>query len=177
MIIRQKYTSTRRIVLTGLMLALTLVFQMLRFFIPMPSQLSIFIIGTLVNATLLVTVVLLGLGSGTIICVAAPMVAFFQGHIAFPWMVPIIAIGNFTIILIYYLFHSKAKGTAVLLSSFTKFVFLLISTRWFIGLLEVPAKPAQVLSYAFSWPQLITALLGGIVSISVLRILEPIVKR
>ena len=49
---------------TGLILAVTLILQGLRLVIPIPPQVSMFVVGSLVNACLIVAVLLIGRRAG-----------------------------------------------------------------------------------------------------------------
>ena len=52
---------------TGLILAVTLILQGLRLVIPIPPQVSMFVVGSLVNACLIVAVLLIGRRAGLVV--------------------------------------------------------------------------------------------------------------
>lgn len=155
---------------TAILLALTLVFQMLRQFIPMSNILSIFIVGTLVNACLAVSAKMVGLWGGLIISIVAPIVAFLQGHLKFIWMIPVVAIGNAILVAAFALF--KSDYFALIIGALTKFVFLFLSVTLLLRYIKIPAAAAKLMSFSFSWPQLVTALLGGIIALAVWNLVK-----
>lgn len=71
--------KTLYITRTAVLLALTLVFQMLRIVIqPIVGPGHVFIVGSLVNLALIVAAGRIGLTAGIIISIATPIVAFFR---------------------------------------------------------------------------------------------------
>jgi hypothetical protein len=61
-----------------------------------------------------VSSVVVGMWGGIIISIIAPIIAFMQQHIAFVWMVPIVAAGNLVLVVILYGgFYQKNKWTAI----------------------------------------------------------------
>ena len=162
----------RFITRTALLLALTIVFQMMRPFIPLSPLGSNFIIGSLVNASLATASVMVGMWGGIIISVAAPVIAFMQQHIAFVWLVPIVAGGNAALVLLYGWWYRKNKWTGIALSSVVKFVLLFAMVKTAVSVLVVPPPAAAMLTLMFSWPQLVTAVIGGIIAVPVIERLK-----
>ncbi|MBA1335446.1 MAG: hypothetical protein HPY66_1071 [Firmicutes bacterium] len=162
----------RFITRTALLLALTVVFQMMRPFIPLSPLGSNFIIGSLVNASLATASVMVGMWGGIIISVAAPVIAFMQQHIAFVWLVPIVAGGNAALVLLYGWWYRKNKWTGIALSSVVKFVLLFAMVKTAVSVLVVPPPAAAMLTLMFSWPQLVTAVIGGIIAVPVIERLK-----
>jgi hypothetical protein len=163
--------SIRFITRTALMLAVTVVCQMLRPLITLPGLGSTLVIGSLVNTSLAVSSVVVGLWGGIIISIAAPIIAFMQQHIAFVWMIPIVAAGNAVLVILYGGFYKKNKWVAIGLSSLVKAVVLYFLVKTAIGIVMVPEPAAKTMSLMFSWPQFITAAAGGILASLILRIL------
>lgn len=157
---------------TALLLAVTVVCQMLRPFITLPGLGSTLVIGSLVNASLAVSSVVVGLWGGIIISIIAPIIAFMQQHIAFVWMVPIVAAGNLVLVVIYSRFYQKNKWMAIGLSSLIKAVALYLLVKAAINIVMAPEQAAKTLSLMFSWPQFITAVVGGVLASFVLKILS-----
>jgi len=177
-----KISSARFITTTAMLLALTIVFQMLRVIIPfiavplIPGIISLdqLLVGTLVNLCLIVAAATAGIWSGVIISVIAPLVAFAQGHVPLVWMVPFVMIGNALLVVFYGLLKNKSQVLGFVLGSVAKTAFLWIGIIFVgISLFHAPEKMVTVLSVAFSWSQLITAIIGGLISIPVLRALKP----
>ncbi len=86
-------------VMTAALLALTVVFQYIRF-LPIPADVSVYIIGTLVNLCMILAATLVSLWSGLMISVAAPLVALLQGYAQAP-MLPFLIAGNVVLALLY----------------------------------------------------------------------------
>ena len=163
--------SIRFLTRTALMLAVTVVCQMLRPLITLPGLGSTLVIGSLVNTSLAVSSVVVGLWGGIIISIAAPIIAFMQQHIAFVWMIPIVAAGNAVLVILYGGFYKKNKWVAIGLSSVVKAVVLYFLVKAAIGIVMVPEPAAKTMSLMFSWPQFITAAAGGILASLILKIL------
>lgn len=154
----------------GILLALTVVFQSLGRFIPLGPN-GNFIVGPLVNACLLIAAASVGIGAGAIIAVITPFTALLTGAAIPPLFIPFIAIGNFLIVLGFYLLMKKSKIAGVILGSVLKFGFLFASIRFFVNFAAVNPKKAVNLVAMFSIPQLITALMGGVIALIVIRAL------
>lgn len=163
--------NIRFVTRTALLLAVTVVCQMLRPLITLSGLGSTLVIGSLVNTSLAVSSVVVGLWGGIIISIAAPIIAFMQQHIAFVWMIPIVAAGNAVLVILYGGFYKKNKWVAIGLSSLVKAVVLYFLVKAAIGVVMVPEPAAKTMSLMFSWPQFITAAAGGILASLILKIL------
>jgi len=164
--------SIKFITRTALLLAVTVVFQMLRPLIPLQGVGSNLVVGSLVNTSLAASSVVVGLWGGIIISIVAPIIAFLQQHIAFVWMIPIVAAGNIVMVVLYGLFFKKNKWIAIGLSSVIKAAVLYLLVKAAINIVAVPEQAAKTLSLMFSWPQLVTAVIGGILASLVLKVLK-----
>ncbi len=129
------------------------------------------ITGPIVNAVLILTLLKFGLRNAVAIAMVPSLMALSGGllPIVLAPVVPFIMIGNMILILCvdwaYNNFKDKSKGYwfGVLLGAGLKFLFLFFSVNIISGLLiqqELSLKIAQMMS----WPQLYTALLGGIIA-------------
>lgn len=159
----------RFITRTALLLALTVMFQMLRPLLSLPPLASNFIIGSLVNASLAISSVMVGIWGGLVISVVAPIIAFLQQHIKFVWLVPIIAGGNAVLVLLYGWWYRKNRWVGIGLAALVKFVVLFALVKMAINTFVVPQAAAAMLSLMFSWPQVVTALIGGVLALPVLK--------
>ncbi|MFU0801308.1 MAG: ECF transporter S component [Xylanivirga thermophila] len=164
--------KTKKITYTAILLALTLVFQSLRNIIP--QGMDQYIIGSLVNACLIISAIIVGMGGGIAISVIAPLVALLQGEIAFPILVPFVAIGNSVIVIVVALLYDKNKYLALSLGTILKFLVLYIMIVYMAIPIITPKLPPEkakkvtsLLSLKFSWPQLVTAAIGSIIAISI----------
>lgn len=169
---------------TAVMLALTVLFQSLRLIIPMPGTLSQYIIGSLVNLALIVAVMTIDVKGGLTVAVLAPVIAFFQGHIPqiMPLMMVFVALGNATIVIAYALLYRDSfvsRVMALVIGAVTKFLVLYVLVVKFALPLIYPAVPEKVrmaMSINFSWPQLVTAAIGGVLALLVIPLLRRALK-
>jgi hypothetical protein len=105
---------------------------------------------------------------------------------AFPQIVFCIAIGNAVLVTIWHFIagFNKKQGIAnfalaTVIGALAKFGVLYLSIVQFVVpiLLKMPAPKAAMVSGAFSFPQLITALIGGALSILVVPVLSKALGR
>ena len=156
---RMLYTITR----TGLLLAATLLLQGIRLLLPIPPQVSMFLIGSLVNACLVLAVLKIGWKSGLIVACITPVFAWLEGMLPFlPFIIPV-AVGNSALVGAVYrlraytlwgLYGAAVCKTAVLYGSF----YLLF------GCVEFPPAVRHMILLSMSWPQLGTGVLGGTIA-------------
>jgi hypothetical protein len=166
---------------TAVLLALTVLFQSLRDLIPIPSQVSQFVVGSLVNLSLIISAVLVGIKGGLLISVAAPIIAYFQGQLPsiMPFMIVAVALGNAAIVIMVGLFYNKNKYAALVSGAVLKFITLYIVVIKIVLPFIYPNAPAQakaLLSVNFSWPQLVTALIGAFLSLIVIPMITKALK-
>ena len=161
----------KKIARTAILLALTAAIQAAgRYLTPFMGPANMFIVGTLVNACLLIAVYYAGIWGATVISFAVPFTALLTGApIPLPF-VPFIGVGNFLLVLFFYLLKEKIPG--IIVGAILKASFLFASVLLFIKIGGVPAKLAGVLYFLFSWPQVVTALLGGGVYLAARRVLK-----
>ena len=177
----KKITAVQFLTRTAMVLALAIVFQNLRALIGVSPQ-STLIIGSLVNLSLIVATGGIGIASGVIISLITPIVAMLQGQIPLPIFAPVIAIGNMSLVFVFYyarktrLFSKLSDIVGVVLAALVKW-----GAMYYFGIVfvlntiipEGQLKPAQVnmIAINFNIPQLVTALIGGVLGVIVLRIL------
>ncbi len=161
-----QYKSVQWWARTAILLALLLVIQMVGF--PQP------VTGPLVNFILLWTVSFNHVYSAILIGSISPWIAYARGILPPPLgpMIPFIILGNVVLVVVFHLFCSFKKGnrydwiftvSGVIVGAFLKFLVLSTAVRFFI---DVPPPIAQ----AMSFPQLLTALGGGVLFL----IVEPV---
>ncbi|MGE4282520.1 MAG: ECF transporter S component [Clostridia bacterium] len=158
---------------TAMLLALALVFQNLRIIIGVGLH-SQFIIGSLVNATLIIAAATVNLYAGLLIAVATPVVAFLQNQLPLPVLIPIVVLGNAAIIITYYLLRKSNQFAAVVAGALAKYAFFVVAFQASLRLFNIKI-PAKIVA-SFSWPQLVTALIGGIVAVIILKTLKNALK-
>lgn len=171
---KSKIFSTQFITRTGFFLALALVFQIgLR-------QFSQPVVGSLVNLVLIMSANIMGTLSGAIVGTFTPLIALLIGIMGFPPVVPFIIIGNFVYVFIFNILRRNlnikgAKIIAVIGAALVKYIILLVSVKYILGLF-VPNVPPKIIAM-FSLPQLYTALAGGLLAIIVISFLpKAIIK-
>jgi hypothetical protein len=182
MIERQTPTTSKTALVvarTGILLALTVVFQYVGRFIPLGPN-SNFIVGPLVNACLLVSAVAAGIWGGLTISVVAPLFAALTttAPVA-PFLLvfsPFIAAGNFVLVLIFYLIKNKSIWLGIITGAVLKFIILYGGLHIMLNLREVPGNLQNVLRFMFGWPQLVTALIGGGIAVIALKVLKKELK-
>lgn len=100
--------NIRKMVTTAILIALTIVFQLLRPVLGGSNIISTYIIGSLVNLALIVAACAVGLWSGVAVSVITPIIALWQGHATLP-MLPWVIAGNLVLVVIYALWALKDK--------------------------------------------------------------------
>ncbi len=171
---------------TAVMLALLVSLQALT------KPMGQIVTGSCVNAVLAVTTLVGGLASGITVAVISPIMAYLLGIAPQILTVPAIMVGN-TVFAVMLHFRADKTGksigkqvTAWLLAAVGKFAALylivvkvicgvLASTLMAAGTLKEPMLKA--LPATFSWPQLITALIGGAVALTIVPVLRKALKR
>ena len=158
---------------TAVLLALLLVLQ----FVTKP--LGQLVTGSCVNLVLTVAALCGGLWCAVVVAVVSPFFAFLLQIAPMPiLLVPGVACGNLVLVLVLYFAAYKLVGAetksllprylATVGAAAAKFVTLwLVMTKLLIPLAVPSPEKAAVMSATFTWPQLITALIGGLVGVSI----------
>lgn len=168
-------SSIRFIARTAILLALTIVFQTMGRAIPL-GQFNQFITGSLVNACLLIAAATTGIWGGTAVALLAPFGAILTGATMPLPFAPIVAVGNFILVLMFVLLRKKPVlgiGAGAVL----KFGFLFAGVNLFVKWAGMPAQKAGVMVATFSWPQLVTAAIGGVLALLVMKALNRTVSK
>lgn len=146
--------------------------------------------GSLVNFVLLAAVLSSGLWCGVAVALISPVLAAMVGIVPpFIQIVPAIMVGNTVLVVIAYLiakpFWKKGStlaffGTtgAILAAAVLKFATLwLLVVKILVPILPgIKPKQIDALSVTFSFPQLVTALIGGAVCLAVIFPLRKAMK-
>ena len=160
---------TKFITRTALLLAVAIAFQLLgRVLGPYNN----FIVGPVVNAVLIISTAIAGFWSGVAIAVIAPLVSAFTNKAAIAPLVlafsPFIIIGNIIIAAAFAILKKKSKIAAIAIGAVVKFAFLFAAISIFTSIVKMKPQIAATLTNLFSWPQLVTALIGGVIALVVL---------
>lgn len=145
---------------------------------------NVIITGSVVNLLLIVAAMTCGLASGLTVAAVSPVMAKLLGIGPLWSLIPFIAAGNVTLVLLWYFVGSRKAGnqftsyiTAMLCGAAGKFLVLYIGIVQIAIplLLKLPEPQATVISGMFSLPQLITALTGGFLAcVLIPRVKKPI---
>ncbi len=129
-----------------------------------------FVTGPIVNATLLVAVALLGMRDailiGLIPCSIALAIGLLPPMLA-P-MIPFIIVGNAILVVTFGYLRQRNYWLGLVSGSILKFAFLFGTSSIVISLL-FNQNLASSVAVMMSWPQLVTALAGGMIAYGVLR--------
>lgn len=165
---------------TAVLLALLIVLQWVT------KPLGQFVTGSCVNAVLVVATLAAGIWSGVAVALLSPFCAFLLGiGPNLIQIVPAIALGNVALVLLAaWLLGGKAlfwwgKALGIAASAAGKFLVLYLAVvQVFIPLMGEALKPKQVETFTamFSWPQLVTALIGTTVAVLITPILRKAIK-
>lgn len=148
--------------------------------------------GSCVNLVLALSVLVAGLPTGLTVAIVSPVLAFVLGIAPQILTVPAIMAGNCVyVLLLCLLTGGDKKGLlrqilGVIIASVAKFAVLYGMVAGLVcgvlagqllgaGLLKAPML--QLLPATFSWPQLVTALVGGALAMTAYRLLKKAIRR
>ena len=173
--------NTRNIALTALFIGICVVFQGLK-------VISVYLTGPIVNACIIITTFVCGLPYGLIIAIVTPLIAYLMGftpvlHLL-PSLLPVIMVGNVIIVLASYLFIKHIDNKRL------SYIYLFSGSLFkalFMGILvvfvlipifgsNIPQVAQNTIKMTFSLTQLITALIGIIISLLAYSRLKYIIK-
>jgi hypothetical protein len=156
--------SIKTITYTAIFLALTIAAQQFK-------VLNQFITGPIINAILIIATLYIGLVSGSIIAILSPIFALVINPspilLAVPIMTPLIILANLIIVVSASYFKEKNLISGLILGSILKSAFLWLCVS-FVALpyfaTGLAPKLKMAAQTAFSYNQLITALIGSFVA-------------
>ena len=138
-----------------------------------------FVTGSCVNLVLGVSVLVGGLWCGLTVALVSPFFAFLLGiGPAFLPIVPMVAVGNMVLVVILHLLASRDKIAArsylAVAVAVTKFLALwLLIVKLVLPTLGLAEKQVAAISASFSWPQLVTAAIGGVLAVTI----APLIRK
>lgn len=123
------------------------------------------ITGVIVNATLFISTALLGVEAGILIGLIPSVISLSVGLLpaALAPMVPFIILGNAILAVVFSYFKEKNYWLGIFSASLLKFLFLFNASSVVINLLLKKEVAGQV-ALMMSWPQIFTALSGGLIA-------------
>jgi hypothetical protein len=143
--------------------------------------------GPLVNAMLLLMVLSNGVSQAILVGMVTPLGAALSGVLPLPlWvMIPFIALGNTIFVSLFGALHVKNRWLALSIAALAKFAWLyalvsLLAARplhLLIGGATQAVAIPPALTTMMSWPQLATALAGGLIAFSIEGIAKRITRK
>jgi hypothetical protein len=168
--------SILKLTQTSILLAIALVFQMVGSRFPGINQ---YIVGSMINAVLLLTTYICGTFYGAAIAVLTLWTALLAGQLkpALAPFIPFIMLGNLILVLCFGVLCGKGnlgKYIGVIMAAAAKFIFLYLSAvkLIFVFKLSIPAPAVKALSVSMGITQLFTALIGGILALGLIKLLS-----
>lgn len=133
------------------------------------------ITGPIVNAVFFLAVFLFAPEVAILVGLLPSLVALAGGLLpaVLAPMIPFIMLGNAILILTFYYLKKRNFWLGVGVASLFKFLFLFSTSSVVINLL-LNKEVAQKVALMMSWPQLLTALVGGGIAYFVLKILKRV---
>ena len=164
--------NVNKLIKSALFLAIAIVFQTIGKSFP---QLSQFITGPIINAILLITICVCDRWWAVGVGILTPALAGLTGQLAAPLVpfIPFIMAGNALFILIFSLFINYkryGKYIGIIPAAFLKFGFLYLSVTYIIRLFNIKIPPK--VAAAMGVPQLVTALIGGVLACFIIEALK-----
>ena len=132
-----------------------------------------FITGPVVNALLIITCVLVGPMEAVILGIFPSTVALSSGLLPLPLApaVPFIIASNAIYVAVFHYINKKNFSAGILSASIIKYIFLTGSAALITGLL-IDGTLTQKILIMLGWPQLLTALAGGIIAFAAIKIIK-----
>ncbi len=126
--------------------------------------------GTFVNAALFAATVILGPAGAILLGLVPSVIAFASGTLPAPLapMIPFIMLGNTILIVIFHYARRKNAILGIGLAALLKFT-LLYGAAYFLISKILPVKIPPALLAMMGWPQLFTALVGGLAAYALIR--------
>ncbi|MDP4153710.1 MAG: ECF transporter S component [Bacillota bacterium] len=168
---------------TAIFIALLIVFQ------AVTKSFGQYVTGSLVNLILIVGGLTAGLSSGLTVALISPVFAYFLGISPQPFLIPFIMIGNMTIVIITTIILNKSlknsggkrygiQISGIVLGAIAKFIVLYLGVvKLLPALVSLKPKQLQTLSVMFSYPQLLTALIGGFIALLIFPAIKKAVNK
>lgn len=129
--------------------------------------------GPIVNATLFIAAATLGPQSAILIGLIPSMIALSAGLLpaVLAPMIPFIMLSNAILIMTFSALKKKNYWLNIAIGSTLKFLFLFATSSIVINLL-IKKEIAEKVALIMSWPQLLTALAGGVIAYPIIRLMK-----
>jgi len=132
-----------------------------------------FITGSIVNAMLLISTIVLGLPSALLLSFLPSIISLFVGTlpaVLFP-MIPFIVLGNMVFVYIFNKLVEKNYWLGAISGSLLKFALLFVSSNLIIQFF-IKQTVASKIALMMSWPQLATALIGSAIAFTIYKAIK-----
>ena len=128
------------------------------------------ITGSLVNAALFITAATLGLEGAILISLLPSLFALATGTLplALAPLIPFIILSNILLVLVFVALKKTNYVFGIFSAAVLKFIFLAAVSSWAINFLFT-GKLIKTAALMLSWPQLITALIGGALAYGIVK--------
>lgn len=148
-----------------------------------------FVTGSCVNLILAVTALVVGLWGGVTVAAVSPFVAFLFGiGPKFIQLIPAVAVGNLVLVIVLSLVVGREQqplwrnAAGWLGASLAKFAVLyLMMVKLLVPALVgggvIPEAASVTIAAQFSWPQLVTALIGSGVALVIAPVIRKALKK
>ncbi len=132
---------------------------------------SQWIVGPMVNAVLILAYFLLGIRSAIILSFVPSVMALSTGLLPFTFsaMVPFVILGNIILVGTFFLLRKQNYFFRLGVGAFLKFAFLFFFARMLAGYFFGETFVSRLI-VMMSWPQFATAVVGGLIAFSILKI-------
>lgn len=124
-----------------------------------------YVTGTIVNASLLMSVMLLGFNATLLLCFLPSIISLSTGLLpgVLAPMVPFIILGNIVLAYTFSALRNRNFWVGLFPAALLKFSLLFFASNFIIDFF-IKGQVAKNIAVMMSWPQLITALAGGAVA-------------
>lgn len=144
------------------------------------------ITGTCVNFILALTTLVCGLSAGILAALVSPVAAFLIGiGPGYAYVVPAVCVGNVIMVMILYIFIGRKNDyvkwavriAGLLVAGTAKFTLLFLGVlNLVVPALNVPEDKVQTIVDVFSWPQLVTSVVGSLLAALIYAKLKKVLK-
>jgi hypothetical protein len=145
------------------------------------------ITGPLVNALLILAVMNSGTGQAILVGMVTPLGAALSGVLPLPlWvMIPFISLGNAIFVSLFGAVQAKNRWLALVVAALAKFAWLYALVTLLVarplhlligGVAQAVAIPAAIVNM-MSWPQLATALAGGLIAFALAGLTKLLARK
>ncbi len=150
--------SLHKLTRTAGIIAVAVILQSLRLLFPVPPQVSMFLIGSLVNMCLVLAVRTVNVRAGLITATVVPVFAWLEGMLPFlPFVFPVAA-GNTAFV--FLVGRAGEHKPQLFLAAPAKALVLYGAFRLLFAAFPFPEAVMATLLFIMSWPQAVTGILG-----------------